>query len=116
MQPHVLIIPAAAMVFAATLNFSLRFGGDGFSGPTLNAPATAGKVLFEETAGDLGCAACHGMDARGDGTAPDIRKADVVQIVEALRHTGDMRDMGLSDRDIAAVADYLAYVRKKAGI
>ncbi|MDZ4134824.1 MAG: c-type cytochrome [Paracoccaceae bacterium] len=29
----------------------------------------AGKVLFEETAGGVGCAACHGMEGAGD---PDL--------------------------------------------
>jgi mono/diheme cytochrome c family protein len=84
--------------------------------PTISAQATAGKVLFEETAGNIGCAACHGMDARGDGTAPDIRKADEAQIMDGLEHTGDMRNMGLSNGDVEAVAAYLAFVRKKAGI
>ncbi len=116
MQPHALIVPAALAIFAATLFISLQFTGESVGGPTLNARATAGKYLFDELAGDLGCAACHGMDARGDGTAPDIRKADEAQIIDALHHTGDMRNMGLTDRDIRNVAAYLAYVRRKAGI
>ena len=58
---------------AATLGLALRpaFGDE----PKLYPLAAKGKVIFDETAGDIGCAACHGEDARGDGAAPDICKA-----------------------------------------
>ena len=113
---HRLIIPATIAVFALTLYVSARFTGEASAPTTLNGLATAGKVLFEETAGELGCASCHGMDARGEGTAPDIRRADAALIVESLRDTADMRNMGLTERNVREIAAYLAYVRKKQGI
>jgi mono/diheme cytochrome c family protein len=76
-------------------------------------PAAKGNVIFDETAGDIGCAACHGTDARGDGAAPDIRKAGEAQIKDGPEHTGDMRGFGLTPVDVRAVAAYLTYLRKK---
>lgn len=114
MKRHAARTAAFVVACATTLGVMLRPAlGDE---PKLNALAAKGKVLFEETAGDLGCAACHGADARGDGTAPDIRKAGEAKIKESLQDTADMRNFGLTPVDVRAIAAYLAYVRKKAGI
>lgn len=34
--------------------------------PSLEAQIAAGKIIYEKTAGGIGCAACHGFDALGD--------------------------------------------------
>lgn len=50
------------------------------------APWTEGKILYEETAGDAGCAMCHGLDATGDPDvgAPYIRGVTKAQLDAAL--------------------------------
>ncbi len=49
----------------------------------------AGKLLFEETAGHVGCASCHGMDGSGD-IGPDIRGKDDLDITGALQAVTEM--------------------------
>ena len=74
-----------------------------------------GKSLYEETAGGLGCAYCHGLSGRGDGSA-DVNAANIrglgePQIRAALG--GGVAMMGfieLSDDEITAVAVYLQYL------
>ena len=69
-----------------------------------------GRVIFEETAGGIGCAACHGMDAKGDpniGSA-DIRGAGADRIRGALASVEMMAIVELTDEEIEAVAAYLA--------
>jgi mono/diheme cytochrome c family protein len=114
MKRHTVRIAAFVAACAATLGLALQPAAGGE--PKLYPLAAKGKLIFDETAGDIGCAACHGMDAQGDGAAPDIRKADEAQIKDGLEHTGDMRGFGLTPVDIRAVAAYLAYLRKKPGI
>jgi mono/diheme cytochrome c family protein len=114
MKRHTARIAAFVAASAAMLGLALQpASGDE---PKLYPLAAKGKVIFDETAGDVGCAACHGEDARGDGAAPDIRKAGEAQIRDGLEHTGDMRGFGLTPVDIRAVAAYLTYLRKKQGI
>lgn len=114
MKPHAARTAAFVAACAAMLGLALQpASGDA---PKLFPLAARGKAIFDETAGDIGCAACHGTDARGDGAAPDIRKAGEAQIKDGLEHTGDMRGFGLTPVDIRAVAVYLMYLRKKAGI
>ena len=114
MKRHAARTAAFVAACAATLGLALQAAvGDE---PKLYPLAAKGKLIFDETAGDIGCAACHGMDARGDGGAPDIRKAGEAQIKAGLEHTGDMRGFGLTPVDVRAVAAYLIYLRKKQGI
>ena len=69
-----------------------------------------GRVIFEETAGGIGCAACHGMDAKGDPTigSADIRGANAERIQGALASVDMMSIIELTDEEIDAVAAYLA--------
>jgi len=67
---------------------------------------SAGKAIFQVTAGGVGCVLCHAEDGSGD-VGPDIRGADPVAIMNALRTVPDMAFIELSDQDIAAVADYM---------
>jgi mono/diheme cytochrome c family protein len=66
----------------------------------------AGKLLHEQTAGGVGCASCHGMNAKGEGLAPDIRDADAERIRSGLMNTGDMADIALSPAQIEQLAAY----------
>lgn len=68
----------------------------------------AGKKIFLETAGDVGCASCHREDASGD-VGPNIQGMDVDTILNALH--GGVEDMGfieLSDTEVEQVAAFLA--------
>ncbi len=78
------------------------------------ADIAAGKRLHEETAGGVGCASCHGMNAKGEGLAPDIRGADVVRITDSLKNTGDMADLALSPAQIKQLAVYLDTLKPPA--
>lgn len=71
-----------------------------------------GKLVYEELAGDVGCAYCHGLEGRGDGTAgigaPDIAGAQDSAIRSSL--AGAVPMMGfiqLSARDLDAVIAYV---------
>ena len=78
------------------------------------ADIAAGKRLHEETAGGVGCAACHGLNAKGEGLAPDIRGADVARITDSLRNTGDMADLALSPAQVKQLAAYLHTLKPPA--
>lgn len=77
--------------------------------PELDPVAEAGKLIFEETAGGVGCGACHGMDAKGD-SAPDIRGRDSVAILQQLQVNEDMAFIELSKEEVDSVAAYLRYL------
>ncbi len=71
-----------------------------------------GKIIFQQTAGGVGCQMCHGMEGRGDGAAnlgaPNIRGADISRIRVAL--SGGVPVMGfikLSEEEIVAVAAFV---------
>jgi mono/diheme cytochrome c family protein len=68
-----------------------------------------GKVLYEETAGGIGCAYCHGLDGLGkpELASPDIRGKGISDIVDALATRAQMTTIVLSDAEIKAVAAYL---------
>jgi len=98
---------AAAGLVLATV---LAAAQPGFAqAPTLDPVAAAGKVIFEETAGGVGCAACHGMDATGD-FGPDIRGQDSVAVLQALKANEDMQFIELSEVEVDQVAAYLRYL------
>jgi mono/diheme cytochrome c family protein len=69
-----------------------------------------GKLLFDKTAGNLGCAYCHQSDATGDLEigSPDIRGVTESQIIDALQTRVQMTFLDLSDYEVSAVAAYLA--------
>jgi mono/diheme cytochrome c family protein len=68
-----------------------------------------GKEIFEVTAGDIGCAYCHGMDARGNLEigGPIILGASEELIKEALGRVDIMNFITLSDEEASAIAAYL---------
>lgn len=78
-----------------------------------NDPLLAlGKLVWEETAGGVGCQKCHGIDAEGTSDAPNVIGAGRTKIATAL--AGGVVDMNfdekLTSEEIDAVAAYLAYL------
>ena len=75
-------------------------------GDTLQA---RGRVLVEQTAGGVGCAACHGMDGKGRAalSTPDIRGAGQDRVRAALAAVTLMKNIMLTDDEIAAVVEHL---------
>ena len=74
---------------------------------------TEGKLIFDETAGDVGCAHCHGASGKGDGVAgagaTDIRGKTKSQIDAAI--SGGVPQMSfikLTPEQLDAVAAYVA--------
>jgi len=97
-------------------------GGRGGAAPAGAPPAAAvpaaaaggtlqaqGKVIFEQTAGGVGCAACHGMGGTGNSAlgAPDIRGASQERVREALVGVAMMTAIRLTDAEIEAVVGHL---------
>ncbi|MBI3962926.1 MAG: hypothetical protein HY335_09250 [Deinococcus sp.] len=67
-----------------------------------------GRLIFEETAGGVGCASCHGHFALGDrGIAPNIRGASEERIRNALNTVQNMDFLNLVDEEIRAVAAFV---------
>jgi mono/diheme cytochrome c family protein len=78
-------------------------------------PLALGRTIFEKTAGGVGCAACHGTNARGGGQlgAPDIRGADEMRVRAALAGVALMSGIKLNDVEIAAVVAHLQELNKQ---
>ncbi len=66
-----------------------------------------GETLYQETAGGIGCKACHGTDARGEA-GPNIigKSADTIRV--NLETNENMMFIILNDEEIEAIAAYLA--------
>jgi DNA-binding beta-propeller fold protein YncE len=97
-------------------------GGAAAAGGRGGAPAAAGqtlaergRIIFEQTAGGVGCASCHGMDARGRAalSTPDIRGAGEDRIRPALAAVELMRTIQLTDDEIAAVVEHLRILNEQ---
>lgn len=87
--------------------------GPAFADAALDPFAAAGKVIFEETAGGVGCAACHGVDAKG-AEGPDIRGRDPAAILEQLQVNDSMAFIELTPEQLDQVAAYLRYLHDAA--
>jgi mono/diheme cytochrome c family protein len=75
-------------------------------------------LVFEKTAGGVGCALCHGLDGKGEGIAglgaPDIRGKKEAQVRGALiGGVPLMSFIKLSDEEITAVVAYLQYLNEQ---
>jgi hypothetical protein len=67
-----------------------------------------GKVIFEETAGGVGCASCHGFDGHGTPNGPNIIGLSRQAIAGAMAGgVPDMSDIDLTSNELDAVAAYL---------
>lgn len=70
-------------------------------------------MIFEKTAGGVGCASCHGLDGKGR-SAPYIQGASKVQLRQALAGGAQaMTFIKLNDEEIDAVVAYLAYLSQQ---
>ena len=86
--------------------------------PTNSEMFEAAKEIYDNTAADVGCAYCHGLDGAGVGTgegetAPDIRGLGRSEIREAIRGTPDMVDIKLTNEELVAMVQYLAYLNEQ---
>ena len=92
-------------------------GRGGGRGAAAAAPAPAagatieerGALIFEQTAGGVGCASCHGTDGAGDASlsTPDIRSADEARVRSALDGVELMSGIRLTDAELEAVLAHL---------
>lgn len=74
----------------------------------LDPIAAAGKVIFEESAGGVGCASCHGDTGAGDiGIGPNIVNADAVLVFEQLQTNPAMTFIELTEDEVNQVSAYL---------
>ena len=105
---HAAFIAVGAFFLLLTL-ISLWPGEDTASAKDI----AAGRLLHEETAGGVGCASCHGMNAKGEGLAPDIRGVDAGQIMDGLKNTEDMREIALSKNQINQLVAYFASLKPR---
>lgn len=82
------------------------------SSASVQAPelVATGKVVFDQTAGGVGCAFCHGMDGRGkrEFAAPDIRGKTASDVLNAMQTRAQMSTVKLSDDEVKAVVAYLS--------
>ncbi len=71
-----------------------------------------GEEVFQRAAGGVGCASCHGIDARGiDGLAPNILGRPAFAIERALARVSQMSFISLTDEDLDAVVAYLQFLK-----
>jgi len=75
----------------------------------LDPVAEAGKLIFEETAGGVGCASCHGASGQGN-IGPSIHGKDAVAIMKQLQVNEQMAFIHLTQDEIDQVAAYLRYL------
>ncbi len=83
------------------------------AGPASSGDSLAkGKLIYEKTAGGVGCASCHGLDGKGDKTvgAPDNRGATEEKLRNALLGAPLMSFIKLTDEEITAVVAYLKWL------
>jgi mono/diheme cytochrome c family protein len=80
--------------------------------PSAEEQIAQGKLIFEKTAGGVGCALCHGMDAMGDLSqgAPSNLGASWETIEQALYDRPQMSFISLTRDEIKAVAAYLQWL------
>jgi mono/diheme cytochrome c family protein len=73
-----------------------------------------GKLLYEETASDVGCATCHGMDATGDPYAGGVYIQGVLKSTMQSALNGGVEEMDelfdLTTSEVVAIQAYLDYL------
>lgn len=104
---------------AVTPNTMATAGPDAMASPDPTEPPDPqqalfdqGKLLFEVTAGGLGCAFCHGLDGRGKAefATPPNRGATEELIWDALQTRPQMSFITLTDQELKAVSTYLQWL------
>ncbi|UCH24421.1 MAG: cupredoxin domain-containing protein [Trueperaceae bacterium] len=80
-------------------------------GDTPQERIAAGRLLFEQTAGGMGCAVCHGNFGMGDlGMGSYIRGIGEQQVRDSLESVEAMASLSLSEEEIRAVTTYLQWL------
>lgn len=73
-----------------------------------------GRLLFEETAGGVGCAICHGLDGTGDRDAGGVYIQGVLVSTMQSALNGGVEEMDelfdLSQKEVTAIQAYLDYL------
>ncbi len=70
-----------------------------------------GRILFERTAGQVGCAACHNAFGTGDsGVGPYVRGVSQENILNALEGIEEMEFFDLSNEEVSAITEYLRWL------
>lgn len=123
--------PTVALMVTATLVTPTPTPSGAISAPTVSAAAepdtsgpdnpsdeevlAQGKQIFEKTAGGVGCAMCHGMDALGDPAqaAPPNIGASAEMIEQALFDRPQMSFISLTVPEVKAVAAYLQWLKEQ---
>ena len=103
----------AALLFAALAALGI--------GQAQDDALAKGKVIYEETAGGVGCAYCHGLQGKGDGTAgldaPAIIGLPESTIRASLAGAYPVMDfIELSEDELSAVVLYLQYLTDPASV
>ncbi len=112
------VVAATATTSAAPTSTPSAAATVGGAAPTPASNQLAqGKLIFEKTAGGVGCAYCHGLDAKGNGpaknNAPDIRSKTEADIRAAVAGgVPVMSIVKLTEAEFEAVAAYLATLNK----
>lgn len=103
------LVPTLATAVAAIPTQPAPIPTPAGSTGSLDEQIAAGKLLFERTAGGVGCALCHGLDGKGDPAyaAPSNRGATADQILDAIDTRPQMAFLKLSNDEVQAVAAYL---------
>lgn len=74
----------------------------------IDATLAFGKQLYDETAGGIGCAACHGLDGKGTAAGPNINGVSKSAIADALgRGIPGMDSIKLDPDELEAVYRYV---------
>jgi hypothetical protein len=68
-----------------------------------------GRVVYDVSAGGVGCTTCHAPFALGD-IGPDIRGMSARDIADSLDSIPDMSFIALSDADLDDLATYLGWL------
>ena len=87
----------------------------GSASPPLSSSAgdvTRGEVIFQQTAGGIGCAACHAKDAMGN-IGPEIIGKAADEISYALRTVEEMEFLKITEQEIDDLAAYLEYLKSQ---
>ena len=86
-------------------------GSQSGAAPASSTLLAQGRKVFEETAGGVGCAYCHGHDGKGTGPAglqaAFIQDKKEVDIRYAMANLPMMSIVKLNDQEVEAVAAYV---------
>lgn len=108
---------APARTATATLALTPTAGASVPTSPVpTDDPLAKGKLLFEKTAGGVGCASCHGLNGKGTTTvgAPDVRGSSEARVRGALAGgVAMMSFIKLNDPEITAVVAYMRYLNEQ---